>query len=448
VRITIAVHGFPPTFAAGAELRSSRMANWLLSKGHEVRVICVEALDHPGEFTFVDDEWAGIPVRRLFFNFEKAPSELRWHFFNPWIGEQVEQYLLKFNSQVMHLISGYLMSASTLKAAQKLDIPTIVTLTDFWFLCPRITLWRSNDSLCDGPEGALKCVRCLQESHRRYRLPMRVAPKLVNYAWRWLEKYPAVGRGLDLPNKLTAIKERQSVLQEALNSVDVVICPSRFLRKVFIQNGVNPSRLVFARQGVDLSEKDLPRRRDDRRKLRIGYLGSLAKHKGVHVLFRAFQQVKSGDLGPELHVYGDLGQFPKYVSQLNHLRKDNERIILAGRFERHRLWQVLADLDVIVVPSIWYENSPNTILEAFAAKVPVVASNLGGMAELVEHKVNGLLFTAGDANDLANQLQQLVDNRELLPQLRAGIRPVRSIEEEMQNLIRIYAGAFKGNEKD
>jgi glycosyltransferase involved in cell wall biosynthesis len=438
VHIMIAVHGFPPTFAAGAELRAYRMARWFLGLGHKVRVICVEAIDHLGEFTFVDDELDDIPVRRLFFSFEKVPSELRWRFNNPWIGDQVEKYLLESKTQVMHLISGYLMSTSALKAAQRMNIPTVVTLTDFWFLCPRVTLWRTNGSLCEGPEGTLKCVRCLREESRRYRLPAQVAPKFVDSVWRWLAKHPTVGHYLGLPDELDAVEERQLVLREALDSVDVVICPSCFLQEVFIQSGVNPSRLVFARQGVDSSGEDVPQRRDDDGKLRIGYMGQLAKHKGVDVLFQAFQQVKGGDLSPELYVYGDLKQSPKYVSRLNRLRAGNERIILAGRYERHMVWQVLAELDVVIVPSLWYENSPNTILEALAAQVPVVASNLGGMAELVKHQVNGLLFTVGDADDLASQLQRLVDDVELLPRLRAGIGPVKSIEQEMQELVQIY----------
>jgi glycosyltransferase involved in cell wall biosynthesis len=438
VRIVIAVHGFPPTFAAGAELRAYRMARWLLSRGDEVGVICVESVDRPGEPTFLDDTLDDIPVRRLSLNFERAPSELRRGFNNPWIGGQVRHYLLGSGADVMHLISGYLMSASTLRAAQELDIPAVVTLTDFWFLCPRVTMWRANGSLCEGPDGSLKCARCLREQGRRYRLPAQVAPKLVDLAWQWLEQHPTAGRCLGLPEQLAAIEERQSVLRKALNSADVVICPSHFLRDLFVQNGVNPSRLMFVRQGVDLAGRDVVRRRGDNRGLRIGYMGQLARHKGVHVLLQAFRRIRNGTLVPELHVYGDSRQWPKYVSQLKHLCAGNERIVLAGRYERRRLWQVLAELDVIVVPSIWYENSPNTILEAFAAKVPVVASELGGMAELVKHEVNGLLFTAGDAESLANQLQRLVDDVGLLPRLRVGIEPVKSIEQEMQELVQVY----------
>jgi GT2 family glycosyltransferase len=99
---------------------------------------------------------------------------------------------------------------------------------------------------------------------------------------------------------------------------------------------------------------------------------------------------------------------------------------------------VLADLDVVVVPSIWIENAPFIIREAFAARVPVVASNLGGMAEMVRDGADGLLFPAGDASALAAALRRLLDEPQLLPALRAGIRRPMSIEEDAASLREIY----------
>ena len=90
---------------------------------------------------------------------------------------------------------------------------------------------------------------------------------------------------------------------------------------------------------------------------------------------------------------------------------------------------------------MWYENSPNAVLEAFAHRTPVVASNLGGMAELVRNGGNGLLFTPGDAEDLARQLRRLLDKSDLLSTLRAGIGPVKSVAQEMDELEEIYRSA-------
>ena len=114
------------------------------------------------------------------------------------------------------------------------------------------------------------------------------------------------------------------------------------------------------------------------------------------------------------------------------------RLSLAGVYERSEVSRVLRGMDVVVVPSVWYENSPNVILEAFAHRTPVIVSDLGGMAELVEDGVNGLLFAPGNSSALAAKLQQLVEHPGLLDQLREGIQPVKSVAQEMAELQGIY----------
>jgi glycosyltransferase involved in cell wall biosynthesis len=103
---------------------------------------------------------------------------------------------------------------------------------------------------------------------------------------------------------------------------------------------------------------------------------------------------------------------------------------VAGPLAHADVPRALADLDLLVVPSVWEENAPFVIREALSLGVPVVASDLGGMAEMVEHGRNGLLFPPGDARALARALRRLVDEPLLLDRLRAGIGPVRSLEED------------------
>ena len=99
---------------------------------------------------------------------------------------------------------------------------------------------------------------------------------------------------------------------------------------------------------------------------------------------------------------------------------------------------MLSDIDILVVPSIWYENSPLVIQEAFAAGIPVMASNLGGMAEAIRDEVDGLLFERGDVEDLAGKLRRFAQEPELLNQLKMGIPSVKSIETEVEELEKIY----------
>jgi len=170
--------------------------------------------------------------------------------------------------------------------------------------------------------------------------------------------------------------------------------------------------------------------------LRIGHMGQIAPHKGVHVLFEAAAQMPQAAL--EVKAYGDAVRFPGYTKRLRDMAGQDDRLKLMGTYGRTRVSQVLQELDVVVVPSVWYENSPNTILEAFAHRTPVIVSDLGGMAELVQDGVNGLLFNPGDAASLAAGLRQLLDKPDLLDRLRAGIKPIKTVAQEMEELQETY----------
>jgi glycosyltransferase involved in cell wall biosynthesis len=331
----------------------------------------------------------------------------------------------------LHLISGYLMSGSTLRAAADLGVPTVLTLTDFWFLCPRITLQRSNGQLCAPPLDAVACARCLGEEKRRYRIPGQIAPALANAFWK------------RRANRVAQIEARMAFLRDALNSVQAIISPSQFLRRIFIEAGVDAERIIFSRQGRDfpgLTESLLAK--TPARRLRVGYMGQIAPHKGVHTLFEATRQLPGAALS--VRAFGDASAFPDYARRLHELERQDARLSLAGVYERTQVSRVLQELDVVVVPSLWYENSPNTILEAQAHRTPAIVSDLGGMAELVQDGVNGLLFAPGDASSLAAQLRRLCDEPELLPRLRAGIEPVKSVEVEMAELQHVYRAVLDG----
>jgi glycosyltransferase involved in cell wall biosynthesis len=430
MKVLLAVHHFPPHYTGGAEWRAYRTAVALAKRGYETRVICVERPDAPqtesASLSWMDDCYEGVPVRRLFFNMSAAPDPFVWSYDNPWIGQHLRGFLQDFRPDVFHLIGGYLISGRALQVAQELAVPTLVTLTDFWFLCPRITLWRSNGQLSSLPIDPAACAQCLGEERRRYRWLARLFPGVMRSYWRG--QMPARRR----------IAARLEFLLKVLNDMSIVISPSQFLRKLFIEAGVAPDRIVFSRQGRDFlgrADESPPKTRGT--VLRVGYLGQIAELKGVHVLFEAAQHVPGAGL--TVRAYGDPAPFPAYTRRLQRLAAQDRRLQLAGVYRgAEELRRIMSDLDVIVVPSIWYENSPNVILEAYAHRTPVIASDLGGMAELVKHGQNGLLFAPGDAVDLARQIQRILSEPNLLTELQAGIEPVRGVTEEMDELEAFY----------
>ena len=428
MKIVIAVHHFPPHYADGAELRAYRTASWLRDRGHDVHVICVEAVD-VGDgrgLTFEDSVYDGLPVRRLSFNMAAASDPFRWSYDNPWIRAHLCAYLNELAPGLLHLISGYLMSGATPRAAMDLQIPTVVTLTDFWFLCPRTTLLRSNGQLCAPPFHAITCARCLGEERRRYRIPGRIVSPLMGTFWRRQQ------------SRIAQVQARMWFLRETLDRVDAIVSPSQFLRDLFVQAGVSPERIVFSRQGRDfpgLTPEVLTKTLASH--LRVGYMGQIAPHKGVHVLFEAVRRMPGAAL--TVKAYGDDACFPSYTRRLRHMIRVDERLVLAGAYEGTEVSRILREIDVVVVPSLWYENSPNVILEAFAHRTPVIVSDLGGMAELVRDGENGLRFCPGDADSLACQLYRLLDDADLLPALRASIGLVKSVAHEMRELEEIYS---------
>jgi glycosyltransferase involved in cell wall biosynthesis len=429
MKIAIAVHHFPPNHKGGGEWATFRMALALQKRGHQVRVVCVERTNWgPAKgVAWEDTVFAGLPVRRLSFNLAAVPDRFRFEFDNIWIGDHLYDFLADFQPDVFHLMSGYLISARALLVAHQRHIPTVLSLLDFWFLCPRILMLRSNGDVSSLPIRPMACAKCLSEEKRRYRLPGQVFPQLMTLFWR-LQK-----------RKIQQVEKRMIFLREALNNVDAVISPSEFLRVQFIASGFTSRGILFLRHGFDLRDvapQRLPKRQHSP-KLRVGYIGQIAWHKGVHVLFEAAKGLSQAPLS--VRAYGDTQRFPEYTKMLRRQIANDPCLELSGPYEGpQQLSEILGELDVIVVPSLWSENSPLVILEAFAHGTPVIASDQGGMAELVHHERNGLLFVPGSAESLAQQLRRLLDDPDLLDRLRLGIGPVKSVEEEAEELEAIY----------
>jgi glycosyltransferase involved in cell wall biosynthesis len=440
MKVLFAVHHFPPRHAAGAELRARDAAAWLLKQGHDVHVVCVEHVDRGPDdgVLWEDDEYERIPVRRLSFDMSKAPDRFRWEYDNPWIEKHLRDFLAQVRPDVFHLVSGYLLGAGALRAARTLHIPIVITLTDFWFLCPRVNLLRPDGTLSSADEfDAAACTRCWFEERRRFRIPARMVPGATDWFWRhvfdsgWGELFGCSEIG-------DRLRQRNRTLTEILSAADVLICPSRFLLEKFRARGITSRKLVLNVHGLD-SSNWLPVSDVDRpdHAFCIGYLGQIDSHKGVHLLVEAFTQLRSRT-PLELVIHGDETAFPRYTRRLRKLARGDGRVKMLGRYEPRQVAQLLAQIDVLVIPSTWNEIGPLVMYEALQTRTPVVASDIPNMSDVVRHEENGLLFACGDGADLAGQLQRLLDEPDLVSRLRDGIEPVKTMAEEMDTLQDVY----------
>jgi GT2 family glycosyltransferase len=219
------------------------------------------------------------------------------------------------------------------------------------------------------------------------------------------------------------------------------IAPSRSIRDRFVAFGIAPDRITVADYGFEpfaFGESRRSAAEAETRALRLGFLGSLMISKGPHVLLQAIKGLPPGSVcvdlfGAHTSYHGD----DSYRATLAPLI-DQPAVRLHGPISHDAVPAALASLDALVVPSIWPENSPLVIHEAFLAGVPVIASRVGGIPELVVEGRGGLLFNAGDAPDLRRVIDRLLTEPTLLDELRGTIPAVRAIEDDVRMARELY----------
>lgn len=446
VKIVLTIHHFLPRYTAGAELYTFRLAGWLLKHGYDVEVVCVESVTWgpTSEVDSIHDVYEGLSVWRLRVQIGNTQKPFRQSYCNSHIGRWFTDFLERVRPDLVHVNSCYLLSISPLAVAEQLSLPVVLTLHDFWFLCPLITLLKPTGDLCTVPKDPAECAWCLATQKRRFRLPDKFTFGGVRRLGRYLLSSTATARLLGVDTNRDDIAARRSTLLAALDEVDLIIAPSAFLRNTFLRHGTKPEKIVYSRYGLDTAHWAAPRDSESvpSRDLRIAYIGQISPHKGVHLLIRAFNKLDLSRRAAHLTIWGDTGVFPAYAALLDKLARKSPNITFAGRFDNREIAKILQNIDLTVAPSVWYENSPIAIMESLTAGTPVVTANLGGMPELVQHNLQGLLFKPGDVKDLAIQLQRLVDEPHLAAELASRALPARTIDDEMSYLTTLYERVY------
>lgn len=409
-----------------------------MQRGHEVHVLCAGTWDSgEGYWNGHSDEmFEGIQVRRIHLCWHKAPDPNRYLYDNPLTAQHLRDLLHEIRPDLVHITSCYTLSASVIPVCKEAGLPLVITLVDFWFLCPSLHLLRSDGALCDGQTTPWDCLRCMLYQAKAYRWPAKFLPDSVIRPALTAASKNAANRWRGLRGMALDMEERKQILATTLRQADVIVAPSQFLGAMHAAV-IEDLAIKVQPYGHDLSWLADYRGRSPDGQLRFCYMGQIAQDKGVHVLIEAFLKLA---VLPNvvLDIWGGIRDHDPYAAQIRHLAARSGQIRLRGRFPRAQLAEVLAEADVVVVPSLWYENNPLVIQEAFAARVPVIASDLGGMAEFVQHEVNGLLFEPGNVADLVLKMRGIVEDTVLLDQLRSGTSPVRTIEQEVDELVAVY----------
>ncbi len=438
MKVMIAVHGLPPRQVGGGEWVAYNTALGLQKRGHDVRVLAVDEVEHPGCGLDIKRGCENsLDVTRISFNLERVSTS---EYDNGLIGDYLRDRMLEERPDIFHLISGFRMTGRAVCVARELGIPVIVTLTEFYWVCPRASLIRSTGEPCDRTGRPLECLYCfLVERQRRYRLPEQatggLSGNLLVLAWEHTRLLERMG----LEGKAKYFREWLEFLKSTLGQADKVIAPSRFILNAHVRAGIPRELLVFCRQGLNMAKwNPAPPAANGSGPVRIGFIGNVLPHKGVDVLVRAFRRLGTDTRNARLDIFGNFDKNTDYGRLLLDLKGEDARISFRGPYNNLDIPGVMSGIDLLVVPSVCHENSPNVMLEAFANDTPVVASNTGGMAELVDRDVNGDVFPMGSDAGLAKVLKRVVERPEILDHWRRGIPRVKSLEEEIEELETIY----------
>jgi glycosyltransferase involved in cell wall biosynthesis len=423
MRLLYVVHQFFPYAQSGTEQYCLAVAREARRRGDEVTILSLH-WGHDRQtppIDMFDEPFDGFRVLRLNHWRGINPNDVLRDYDNRHLDGWFQQALRDVSPDAVHFFHLRQLSSTWIGLAKTAGARTVVNLMDFWFLCPRFTLRKSDGSLCLGPEDdAGNCVRC---NH----------PKLQDVT---PAPSPAGLLG-DQAHRLRALLDRKPAQLQRLSGADAVVAPSRFLAGVFEQNGLRHDATHVVPYGLERGSLETREVTRPRSPLRLGFCGVMSPWKAPMLAVDAVRMVE----GPlELHLHGDVDEpmFADYIARMRQRACDDARVTFHGAYTRDRAADVYAQLDALIVPSTWYENTPFVVLEAFAAGIPVIASDLGGLSEVVEHERNGLLFQAGDAQALAAAIRRLVAE----PGLYASLcpEPPRSIADDYVQFRALYSG--------
>jgi len=438
MKVLLVHQAFPPEASGGSELYTEALAR-ALARRHEVAL-----LHRSSEGVRPDHdlrETLRAPIR--VFSLNNREQGLG---FEAYRDEKATAFaagvLDELQPDVVHVGNLTGLSTGIVFEARRRGAAVVMTLHDFGTVCPLGQLLNLHLEVCPGPTPR-RCLGCVGE---QVSLPATAALpfgrgargvagvsgiRLASRAARRVSRL--LGRGR------SRVAERLAEMHEVLRAADVLVSPSRFLAARMAALGAPPIEVL--EHGLEPREP-LPRTADPQSRVRFGFVGSAIPSKGVHVLAQAFRLLNDPRAALRIHggfapYHGDTGYESRVRQTLGPLASE----ALLGPFPHDRLPEVLAGLDVLVVPSIWEENAPLVLMEAFRARLPVVVSDHGGLAERVRDGVDGLRFPPADPQDLRRVLRRLLDEPALRQRLGSCPPAVPTMDEHVLALEEVYARA-------
>ena len=391
MKIAFITNLYPPNILGGAEIIVEKMALGMLENGHQPIVITTSPDND--EHTFKQDNITiyQINTTKIYPTYKQTEvhplKKPLWHLFDLWNKKTlnvIKEILIKEKIDIVHINNYKGLSLSCFKAGKDLNIPVVYESHDFSLICPRANLIKGNNTLCQ--ERKKICDIYVSQQHR-----------LLN------------------------------------DNVDLLISPSNFMINKFKEN--NFFNNIPCTKIPLCTEYTPTKNKKEYNPINITYIGTLGKHKGVHTLIEAFKNINNENI--RLNIIGK-GYDEEEFKQM---AQNDSRIKFHGFVENQDIIQFYNMTNILVIPSICYDNSPLVIYESFSTGTPVVGSNIGGIPELIEDGINGFLFEAENSDDLKEKLVKIINDKDLLKQMEQNALkslPENSMDVMIKKMIKEY----------
>lgn len=333
-----------PNIIGGAEKSVQMIAEGLASQGHDITVVCTSDVDRKDVLNGVKIYYVRVP--NLYWGYysgkQKIYKKLFWHIIdscNFFARRKISDIIRKEKPQVIHTnnLSGF--SPYVYAIAKKQKVPVVHTIRDYYFICSKSTMFKAENNC------STQCLEC----------------KLFSFPKRILSKH-----------------------------VDSVVGVSNFILLKHINHGMFPKAIVKKRIfNIFNPSKRFVKQFDQFNHVKFGFLGILAPTKGVEFVIERFIKARTSNSSFEIYGKGYTVDYENYLKK----KYSSDRVVFHGFKDSEDIYP---KLDVLIIPSLWHEPFPRTLIEAFSSGIPVIASNRGGIPEMIVHGENGFLFNPED----------------------------------------------------
>lgn len=339
-------------------------------------------------------------------------------------------------------------SLLAMKESAKRGIPLVMTYHTPTVTCVRGTMLHWGRTPCDGRMTVKRCASCTLQGHG---LPQWLSVTVAQLPLSVSKFFARNGqsRAATVLGMLWLTSIRHQAVRSAFSLCHYVVSPCNWVSAVLRGNGVPATKIVLSRQGMSRSETALSPEvnASDRltrgvtqpntwAPLRLIFLGRIHPTKGLHTLLEAM--ALRPELAVSLSIYSAKNAGDAYYQKISALAERDARVSIRAALPNADVVSTMRDYDIAVVPSEWLETGPLVVYEAFAAGLPVLGSDLGGIAELVDDGRTGRLVPPGNVSVWASAIAEIADNRTLLTNWQQNLPPPRTMREVAEDMRTVY----------